>query len=326
MSRVFSVGVLGCANIAEKFLMPAFQSSKEFRLVGVASRDRESAQRLAKKFSITPFDSYDSLIESNLLDVVYIPLPNSMHFEWIKKALNRNLHVLVEKTMACSFTDVSELTNLAKLKNLVILENFQFRFHSQLAYIQRLIESDRIGDIRHVRSYFGFPPFSSAENIRYKKELGGGALLDAGAYPLKIAQIFLGHNIEVMCSKLFIDPLYDVDTYGSFTLSDHDSKISAQCAFGFDNYYQCNVELWGAKGRIIANRIFTAPPGISPSICIETADREESLSLPADDHFIGMLRHLHNLIKNLDSVAVDQEHEQNLLQASLLEKIKDKSL
>ncbi len=323
---MFRVGVLGCANIAEKFLMPAFQDSEKFRLVGVASRSRESAQRLAKKFSITPFDSYDSLIQSNLLDVVYIPLPNSLHFEWIKKALNRNLHVFVEKSMGCSFGDVLELTNLAKLKNLVIVENFQFRFHSQLAYIQRLIENDEIGEIRHVSSYFGFPPFPSTENIRYKKELGGGALLDAGAYPLKIAQIFLGHNIEVMCSKLFIDPLHDVDTYGSFTLSDHDSKLSAQCAFGFDNYYQCNIEFWGSKGRIIANRIFTAPPGISPSICIETSDRKEALSLPADDHFRGMLRHLHNLMKNLDSDAVDQEHEQNLLQANLLQKIKDKSL
>ena len=172
---MFRVGVLGCANIAEKFLMPAFQDSEKFCLVGVASRSRESAQRLANRFSITPFNSYDSLIESNLIDVVYIPLPNSMHFEWIKKSLNRNLHVLVEKPMACSFGDVLESTNLAKLKNLVIVENFQFRFHSQLSYIQQLIENDKIGDIRHVRSYFGFPPFSSTENIRYKKELGGGA-------------------------------------------------------------------------------------------------------------------------------------------------------
>jgi dTDP-3,4-didehydro-2,6-dideoxy-alpha-D-glucose 3-reductase len=326
MSRVLRVGILGCANIAEKFLIPAFQSSKEYSIVGIASRSQKSAQRLAKKFSITPFDSYDSLLNSNLLDVIYIPLPNSLHFDWIKKALNKNLHVLVEKSMACSFNDVSELTNLAKLKKLVIVENFQFRFHSQLSYIQQLIETGKIGDIRHIRSCFGFPPFPDSENIRYKKELGGGALLDAGAYPLKIAQIFMGHNIEVMCSQLFIDPVYDVDTYGSFTLSDIDSEISAQCAFGFDNYYQCNIEFWGSKGRIIANRIFTAPPGVNPTILIETADKEESISLCSDDHFKGVLKHLYNLIKKPESIDVYQENEQNLYQARLLEKIKEKSL
>lgn len=323
---MYRVGVLGCANIAERSLMPAFQASEKFQLMGVASRSQQSARRLAKKFSITPFDSYDSLIQSKLLDVVYIPLPNSLHFEWIKKALNRDVHVFVEKSMACSYDEVCELTNLARKKKLVIVENFQFRFHSQLAYIQRAIEQDKIGKVRNISSYFGFPPLPSTSNIRYKKELGGGALLDAGAYPLKISQIFLGHNIEVMCSELFIDPLHNVDTYGSFTLSDRESKLSAQCAFGFDNYYQCSIDVWGSKGRITANRIFTAPPGFSPNVCIETVGKKESLSLPPDDHFSGMLNHLYKLIKNPRSNDFDQEHDQNLLQAELLEKIKDKSL
>ena len=317
------VGVLGCANIAERFLIPAFQSLNEFDLVGIASRNQDDANNFAKKFSIKPCENYDVMIASKCIDAVYIPLPNGLHYEWIKKSLDMNLHVLVEKSMACSYDEVSALTKLAKHKNLALLENFQFRFHSQLAHIKSLVNSGEIGEIRNIRSSFGFPPFPDIENIRYKKDLGGGALLDAGAYPLKIVQMFMSKNVYIACSSLFVDKAYGVDTFGSFQVNDSESKITAQCAFGFDNFYQCNIELWGSKGKIKADRIFTSPPGYTPTISVNSADRDHSVSIASDDHFKNMLLHFYSLITNGNDL--EDEYKQNLRQANLLQQIRDKN-
>lgn len=317
------VGVLGCAKIAERFLIPAFQSSNEFDLIGIASRNQNTANKFAEKFLIKSFESYDSMLASNCIDAVYIPLPNSLHYEWIRKSLEMNLHVLVEKSMACSYDDVLELTELAQQKKLVLLENFQFRFHSQLAYIKSLVSNGKIGEIRNIRSSFGFPPFPNLENIRYKKNLGGGALLDAGAYPLKIAQMFMSNNIYIASSNLFLDKAHGVDTFGSFQINDSESNITAQCAFGFDNFYQCNIELWGSKGKVSANRIFTSPPGYAPTISIQSADRDLSFAVAPDDHFKNMLLHFHNLITSGNGL--EDEHKQNLRQAYLLQQIRDEN-
>ena len=100
----------------------------------------------------------------------------------------------------------------------MLLENFQFRFHSQLAYIMGLVEDGTIGELRNIRSSFGFPPFPDKNNIRYSKDLCGGALLDAGAYPIKISQIFLGNSINVKTADLSIDKELEVDIWGSATL------------------------------------------------------------------------------------------------------------
>ena len=72
---------------------------------------------------------------AQIIDAIYIPLPNSLHAEWVELALSRNLHVLVEKPLACTYKEVVKLNSIASKKNLVLLENFQFRFHRQFRKI-----------------------------------------------------------------------------------------------------------------------------------------------------------------------------------------------
>ena len=80
--------------------------------------------------------------------------------------------------------------------------------------IKEIIAEGLIGEIRSVKSYFGFPPFNSLDNIRYSKALGGGSLYDAGAYPIKIMQEFLGQDIFIASSNLKYDPNLKVDIWG----------------------------------------------------------------------------------------------------------------
>lgn len=324
MKRTINIGVLGCAAIANRSVIPAIIELNDiYTLTGIASRNIENATIFAERFKTNAFDGYQSLIDSPELDAVYIPLPNSLHAEWIEKALDRGLNVLVEKSLACEYEDVVKLTNLARQKGLVLVENFQFRFHSQLAYIKNIIEQESIGELRCIRSFFGFPGLSSENDIRYQKSLGGGALLDAGAYPLKIAQIFLGYDIEVKAASINTTVDKEVDIWGGAYLKQKNGSIFAEIAFGFDNFYQCNIEIWGSKGRIYTNRIFTANTGYQPIIEFETQKGKEQIMLPQDNHFKNMLIHFHELVHN--KINLEDEFIQNINQARLINEIKNKA-
>ncbi len=321
MSKKINIGVLGCANIAERFVLPSIiELSENYNLVGIASRTEKKAILFAEKFNTKAYFSYDNVLDLEALEAVYIPLPNALHYEWIKKSLQKGLHVLVEKSLACTYNEVLELNNLAKEKDLVLIENFQFRFHSQLKYIKDLVENGTIGELRNIRSSFGFPPFSDEDNIRYTKELGGGALLDAGAYTIKISQIFMGDEIEVVTSSLVYDIEKDVDIYGSATLKRDSDKLTSQVSFGFDNFYQCNIELWGSKGKIYTNRIFTSPPGYQPTIEIEINEGKEIITLKSDHHFKNMLLYFYKLINT--QKGLENEYSQNINQARLINEVK----
>lgn len=321
---MFKIGVLGTANIANRYVIPSIlELNEKYTLKGIASREMAKAKKVASQFDIQPYESYSSLVNANDIDIIYIPLPNSLHAEWIEKSLNQNLHVLVEKSMACSFSDVERLNRMASDKNLLLVENFQFRFHKQLAVMHKMVSNRNIGELRCLRSSFGFPPFPDSENIRYNKELGGGALLDAGAYPLKIAQIFLGQDIEVTSANLWHDNKKDVDIWGGAYLRQKNGPLFAEVAFGFDNYYQCNLELWGSKGKITANRIFTSPPGIKTVFVFENEKGKETISIEPDNHFNNMLLHFHHLIQTKNGF--DDEYTQNINQSRLLQELKEKA-
>ena len=320
MSKKLNIGIIGCAQIAERSVIPAIQSLSElFVIAGVASRDIDKARAYADRLGLCPIEGYDALLELPDLDAVYIPLPNSLHAEWIEKSLNRGLHVLVEKSLACNHADAIRLNELASLKGLALVENFQFRFHPQLKAIQDLVRSGRIGELRCVRSSFGFPPFPDEDNIRYDKSLGGGALLDAGAYTLKISQIFLGHNLTVSAANLERDEGYEVDIWGGAYLKQNGGSLFSEVAFGFDHQYQCNLELWGSKGRITTKRLFTAPPGYVAEINIENGMEQEVLLIEPTNHFENMLCHFYGLAN--DPTGRDLEYKQNIKQAQLIEEV-----
>ena len=311
------IGVIGCADIARRSVVPAILNLKDqYALSGIASRTKEKAEEFASLFDIVPYTGYESLLNKDEIDAVYIPLPNSMHAKWIEEALAKDIHVLVEKSLACSFEEVKHLNELASSRRLVLLENFQFRFHEQLAVINNMVNEGKIGEIRCLKSSFGFPPFPDIDNIRYKKELGGGALLDAGVYPIKIAQIFLGQNVEVSAANIWFDSKKNIDIWGGAYLKQKDGPMFAEVAFGFDNFYQCNLELWGSEGKIYTNRIFTAKPDFSPEIIFESSNGKNIINVEPCNHFEKMLLHLYNLINAKEGLA--SEYVQNINQSRLI--------
>lgn len=311
-------GVLGCAAIAKTAVIPAIQSIDSNSLVAVASRKAEKADEFAQLFSCQSLVGYEKLLASTEIDAVYIPLPTGMHYEWVTAALKAGKHVLVEKSTGTTLAEVESMVALARKNNLLLVENFQFQHHSQHQFIKDLIHSGELGELRGFRSSFGFPPFDLDNNIRYKPSLGGGALLDAGAYVLKATSFMLDGEVEVKAAHLAMHPQFGVDWYGSALLSIEQLNITSQVTFGFDNFYQCNYEVWGSKGKVTATRAFTAKKDYAPTILLETPGNPQNIVLSTDDHFKNMLLHFNDLVEKRTFTA---ELDNLLTQARLIQQV-----
>ncbi len=317
MSKI-RVGVLGCANIAGRSVIPAIKNTEALELIVVASRSIDKANSFAEKFNCEALGDYDALVNREDIDALYIPLPTGMHYEWCIKALKAGKHVICEKSLAENLEEVSEIVKVAQENNLVVMENFMFEYHSQHQFVFDLLEKGDLGEIRCFRSSFGFPPFRDQDNIRYQKSLGGGALLDAGAYPLKASQIFLGKGLEVKGAFLNYDPIREVDIYGGAFLRG-ENGVFAEIAFGFDNYYQCNYEIWGSKGKLTAERAFTAGPGFKPKVIVETQDQRFEYALAADNHFEKIMADFAVAVKE---GKIAEKHEILLDQSRLITQVR----
>lgn len=297
------IGVLGASDIAYRRFLPALKKVSCFQFTGVAVADyyergeqydeksyepllvqkKEKAQKFIDLFGGKIFVGYENMLRSDEIDAVYIPLPPSLHYEWAHKALTLGKHVLSEKPCTVNLKDTMELTALAEEKGLVINENYAFTLHRQIAAIQELLQSGTIGELRLIRSAFGFPHRNAAD-FRYDKKMGGGALLDCGGYVLKAAQQFLGEEPRVVMSALHHTKDHNVDVYGSAVLMDRNG-MEAQLAFGMDNSYKCELEIWGSRACILAPRIFTPPAEMETQILIK-GQKEEMLKIAPDDQFM----------------------------------------
>lgn len=311
------IGILGTSEIAFRRFLPALRKCPQMEYAGVASRTVKKAAPFADAFGGAIYNGYDALLADSGIDAVYIPLPPALHFQWGKRALEMGKHVLMEKPFSTNAADTQAMLHLAKEKGLAVHENYMFLYHSQLTWIREQVQTGVIGELRLIRSAFGFPKRAKTD-FRYNQALGGGALLDCGGYPVRLASHLLGPSVRVTAARRNSPAGYEVDLYGSATLEDDDG-LTAQISFGMDNSYKCQLELWGSTGSITAERIFTAPADYAPVIKLDNTQGTEQITLPADDSFQN------SIVKFCDSIKMltrrEKTAEEILRQALLMEKV-----
>ena len=336
-----NIGILCPSEIAYRRFLPALKMIGEAVLIGVGvnspnerygnllpgddeissmlASETEKANRMVSEYGGRLFDSYEEFIISSDVDAIYIPLPPALHFKWAKKALENGKHVLVEKPSTISSRDTKELTDIARKNNLALHENYMFVFHNQLDAIEDIVNSGEIGDVRLYRISFGFPR-RAANDFRYNKTLGGGALIDAGGYTIKYATRLLGESAEIKYAQLNYIDEFDVDIYGSAALI-NSQGVTAQIAFGMDNDYKCELEVWGSKGTLKTGRVLTAPTGFSPSMTIKKNTEIEELQLPADDAFKKSIEYFMKCISDENTRKIN--YKSILRQAQLVEQFSE---
>ena len=139
-------------------MIPELARHASYRLIAVASRSLEKSAQLAAQYECRAL-TYEQLVAEPGIDAVYIPLPTGLHFEWVMKTLVAGKHVLCEKSLGGTLAEVEQMVSMAREKRLLLVENFQFRFHSQHATVKHLLSEGVIGEMRCFRASFGFPPF-----------------------------------------------------------------------------------------------------------------------------------------------------------------------
>lgn len=333
---MMNLGIICPSEIALRRFMPALIKT-DFSFVGLAVNSPEerygnqlpncevitsmleTEMKKAKVFTDTYggkiFSSYEEIINSSDIEALYIPLPPGLHYKWAKKALEAGKHVLVEKPSTTSLSDTRNLISIAKEKGLALHENYMFNFHSQLDEIDEIVKNGELGEVRLYSIKFGFP-MRSANDFRYVKSLGGGALIDAGGYCIKYATRLLGESARLVYSQLNNKDGFEVDMYGSGAFVNDEGTI-AQIAFGMDNDYKCELEVWGSKGTLRTGRVLTAPVGFEPTITISRNGSVEERKLESDDAFEKSIIHF---IKCINDEEVRQHNYKALaVQASLVE-------
>ncbi len=317
---MIKIGIICPSEIAFRRFLPALQKANDkiqFAAIGIASpeewfgdlsvvstdqieeqqsRERAKAQTFIDQYGGEIVVGYSALVSCEDIDAVYIPLPPALHYKWAKLALEAGKHVFVEKPSTTCLKDTDSLIEIASQKQLALHENYMFVYHDQLKALDEVVKNGEIGDVRLYRISFGFP-MRQMNDFRYNRKLGGGALLDAGGYCMKYANYLLGESAKVVTAQANDIDGFEVEMYGSATMV-NDKGTVAQIAFGMDNDYKCDIEIWGSKGTITSGRILTAPAGFVPNYTIKKNQDYETRDLPVDDAFLKSIERFVECIEN----------------------------
>jgi xylose dehydrogenase (NAD/NADP) len=283
-------GVLGASDIARKAVIPAIRASSNGSLAAIASRDPARARAAAEELGFDHVaDSYEALLARPDIDAVYIPLPNSLHVDWIVKAAQAGKAVLCEKPIALSAAQAKPAIELCARLGVPLMEAFMYHFHPQTAQVKVLLASGAIGEVREVRAHLSVNFMNPVDprNVRFDAALGGGTLLDMGCYTTGLARMVFGAEPRRISATWLLDERFGVDVQTSAILEFDSGVALASCAFRAGG--QGAYSIVGTRGTIEAPRGFI--PGLGSReaeailvIADENGTRREERFAPVDQY------------------------------------------
>ena len=279
-------GILSTAWIAEYLVQPINFSARS-ELIAVASRTKSTAQHFAVEHGVPKaYGNYESMLDDPEVDVVYIPLPNSLHCEWSLKAARAGKHVLCEKPLVQSIAEIDALEEAAVANNVTIFEAFAHLHHPQTQAIQKRIDDGVLGSLH---SFLGWDAFllerGSESNFRYYSKYGGGSLWDIGVYPVSLSIILnrMGPPVEVWGQQGKNGTEVDMWFSGQMRFS---NGVVAQISSSFCTTQRSELHIVGDQGvlevkspgtpegtgHLETEMVFVAPSGSTAKICIPAYD------------------------------------------------------
>ncbi|MBG9791709.1 oxidoreductase [Paenibacillus dendritiformis] len=264
MTHKLRWGILGCASIAIRAVIPGIRASETGEVAAIASRELVKAEETARKLNIPQaYGSYEELLADPDIDAVYIPLPNHLHMEWTIRAAEAGKHVLCEKPIALTAGEAKRMAAACREAKVLLAEAFMYRHHPRYARIRDIIEAGEIGEVRGIHGAFTFNNAGDAGNVRYKKEWGGGSIYDVGCYPISAARYVLGTEPVAATVQAFFSPEHgDVDMMASGLL-EFPNAVGLTFDCGMWAASRNTLEILGSDGRIelpsafVGNAAFT---------------------------------------------------------------------
>ncbi len=216
MAKSFNWGIIGLGHIAKKFAedLKVIENAK---LHAVASRSMERAKKFATDFTVAHhFDSYEGILSCPGLDAVYIATPHTSHCEIALMCLKKGIPVLCEKPFAMNASELKSMIEMATQTNTFLMEGLWTRFLPSLNKALNIIRSGALGTLNLLEADFGFKAPFDPDRRLFNPNLGGGALMDVGIYPVFLSLLVLGYpktikalatfgktNVDETCGMMF---------------------------------------------------------------------------------------------------------------------------
>jgi xylose dehydrogenase (NAD/NADP) len=240
--------MLSTARINRKLLQGA-RESDEVEVVAVASRDQARADAYAREHGIElAYGSYEALLADPTIDAVYISLPNSLHCPWSIRALEAGKHVLCEKPMSGDPAAVEAVFDLADARGLHCMEAFMWRHHPQTRRLETLVRDGVIGELRVIRSDFGFTIDLESADVRLAPELEGGAIADLGCYCISGTRLLGGEPVSIVARQVVAPSGVDMRVGATLAMP---GGVLAELYCGFDLPRRHALEVIGSEGSIL---------------------------------------------------------------------------
>jgi D-xylose 1-dehydrogenase (NADP+, D-xylono-1,5-lactone-forming) len=267
-------GILGPGRIAPR-LVRALASEPRGEMGGVASRDPARAAAFAAEHGIgRVFASYDELVASPDIDVVYVSLPNHLHATWAVRALQAGKHVLCEKPVALTVSDVDAIAAAAAAAERVAVEGFMYLHHPQILRALELAREGTLGRLEMLNGEFSFY-LTHPGDPRVDPDMGGGSLWDVGCYPVSFARRLAGEEPDgIHAFARFDERGVDRTFAGQLHFP---SGLVAQFDSGFAAPDRERLEIVGGDASLVLDTPFLPAPYGAPATVTLWRDREPTI-------------------------------------------------
>jgi predicted dehydrogenase len=253
-------GILGPGKIAHKFVQ-GLQTLPDARFYSAGSRSVERAKKFAGEYGATKaFGSYRELAEDPDTNIIYVATPHPFHYENTLLCLENSKPVLCEKPFTINTRQLKHLIEVARRKKVFLMEALWSRFVPSIMGILEISNSGKLGAVRFVNADFGFRGEYDPLNRMFNPELGGGALLDIGIYPVFLAMLLLGEPDRIKAAARFASTGVDESTSMIF-LYNNGNIANLSCTFMADTPIQADVIF--EKGRVRLNPKWFTPTSLT---------------------------------------------------------------
>ncbi|OQX29456.1 MAG: hypothetical protein B0D92_03675 [Spirochaeta sp. LUC14_002_19_P3] len=277
--------LVGYSNIASRRILPALDSLG-LECIEIATRRPEAVQSGSLKTPCKVYAGYEEGIHASSAELCWISTVNSAHCTHAKLALENGRHTIVDKPIGMHSLEVYELADISRKKRLLLSEAVVYTDHLRLR--DTVIRLQKQGCTpRHITAVFCFPPLS-ADNFRRDPVLGGGALMDLGAYIVSPGRFFFGS--EPVSISAWTTERQDGMTAGMRVLLLYSEGRSFSGYFSFEGEYQNEMRIAGTNFYVHLDRCFTTPPAAETTAVFKCGNTEAQWTFPADDAFVSYLK------------------------------------
>ena len=257
----------------QKKVLPSIQSNRKIKIVSILTKKNK---KKFKQKKIIFYNDKEKFFLKNKFDYVYISSINSKHYDDCKFAIENNKNVICEKPICLNKSQLIKLKALAFKKKKKFFEVVQYVHHPLFSKLKSVIKNNLIGKVLSVKSSFKIP-LSDKENFRFNKKYGGGALNDVGFYPISIMfTLFNSKKVKLLKSK--ITKQNKVDIQGEIR-AQNENEVIFDLSWGFDSSYKNNLIIYGTKGNLLVDFIFSKKINQDGKIIININKKSEVIKI-----------------------------------------------